>query len=373
MSIRLLIANGNDVRAQEIKGYIENAMPGVFEIKTAEDQEKCYRVAKNFLPNIVILNCHVSMGGFGLAKQLKNLRNGIRLVFISSSNDISLAQKAIECKADGYVLEPVKSVELISQIERLKDDIEKEEAYLKEQQLMRDRQAIIEQQFDTFVEDCNKLNVHSICEETLMLAASGEREQFAQYFQKKYFQNIDQKSFFYIKYMCYTIVNGLHLATQKKGVDIELLFGMQAIWDKLASFQSTEEIINWLKNFIYMVIQHIAESDKNTHQRLISAIKNMIDKDVYAIESVEHIAKELKISSSYAKNIFKKYTGITIFTYLFNKRMEVAKSLLDMPELRIYEIAEKLGYKSKAYFSSAFQKYTGMTPNEYRKRMGKGL
>ena len=53
--------------------------------------------------------------------------------------------------------------------------------------------------------------------------------------------------------------------------------------------------------------------------------------------------------------------------------MEVAKSLLDMPELRIYEIAEKLGYKSKAYFSSAFQKYTGMTPNEYRKRMGKGL
>ena len=129
----------------------------------------------------------------------------------------------------------------------------------------------------------------------------------------------------------------------------------------------------WIMNGNNMVIQHIAESDKNTHQRLISAIKNMIDKDVYAIESVEHIAKELKISSSYAKNIFKKYTGITIFTYLFNKRMEVAKSLLDMPELRSYEIAEKLGYKSKAYFSSAFQKYTGMTPNEYRKRMGKGL
>ena len=81
----------------------------------------------------------------------------------------------------------------------------------------------------------------------------------------------------------------------------------------------------------------------------------------------EQIAKELNISSSHAKNVFKKYTGITIFDYLFEKRMDEAKKLLSDTDLHIYQIAEKLGYRSKAYFSSAFQKYTGVTPNAWRK------
>ena len=61
-----------------------------------------------------------------------------------------------------------------------------------------------------------------------------------------------------------------------------------------------------------------------------------------------------------------KYTGKTISDYVIEKRMEEAKKLLSDPYVKVYEVAEKVGYKSKAHFSEIFKKSTGMTPKEFR-------
>ncbi len=46
--------------------------------------------------------------------------------------------------------------------------------------------------------------------------------------------------------------------------------------------------------------------------------------------------------------------------------MEAAKELLSDPYIKVYEVAEKVGYKSKAHFTESFKKYTGVTPKEFR-------
>ena len=55
-----------------------------------------------------------------------------------------------------------------------------------------------------------------------------------------------------------------------------------------------------------------------------------------------------------------------MFDYLFEKRMEQAKQLLSDPYRKVYEVADMVGYKSKAYFSEAFRRYTGLTPRDYQ-------
>lgn len=42
--------------------------------------------------------------------------------------------------------------------------------------------------------------------------------------------------------------------------------------------------------------------------------------------------------------------------------------LLSDPTLKIYEIAERMGYKNIIYFNRQFKQITGMTPGEYRKK-----
>jgi two-component system, response regulator YesN len=52
--------------------------------------------------------------------------------------------------------------------------------------------------------------------------------------------------------------------------------------------------------------------------------------------------------------------------YLAIVRIEEAKRLLRNSLLKVYEIAEKVGYKSNSYFSAVFKESCGMTPLEYR-------
>ena len=47
-------------------------------------------------------------------------------------------------------------------------------------------------------------------------------------------------------------------------------------------------------------------------------------------------------------------------------RMEKAKKLLQESEFKIYEISEICGYNSVKHFISAFKKYTGTTPMQYK-------
>jgi YesN/AraC family two-component response regulator len=55
--------------------------------------------------------------------------------------------------------------------------------------------------------------------------------------------------------------------------------------------------------------------------------------------------------------------------YLFIQRMERAKWLLANTELKVYEIAGEVGYKEIDWFYKRFKAYTGVSANEYRKRV----
>ena len=48
--------------------------------------------------------------------------------------------------------------------------------------------------------------------------------------------------------------------------------------------------------------------------------------------------------------------------------MEKAKDLRRDPNRKIYEIAMMTGYSNIPYFSTAFKKYTGCPPSEYREK-----
>lgn len=370
MKLRLLIADDNAIQIESILTYVNWEELGITEIKTSKDGEECYEIAKSFKPHIVILDIEMPRcDGMELAQRLRRLDKKVKLIFITCHEKFEYAKKAIEFGASAYILKPISYRELKEvaknvtfELKREMQSVEWEKEYLKKQQ-----------QIDYEIVDENdkieKLDIFEIKDEILDLIEKRKEEEIISFFKEKYFFEISEKSFSYAKYICYSILNALHLAAKSKNVNIEDLFDSSVIvWDKLATFNNSEEIVNWLLNLSFMIIKHIKQLEENVHQKLVYDIKTMIDQSLYTIESVEQIARTLKVSSSYAKNTFKKYMGITIFDYLFEKRMQEAKNMLEYTDMRIYEIAEKLGYKSKAYFSSAFQKYTGITPNEYRKQ-----
>lgn len=82
--------------------------------------------------------------------------------------------------------------------------------------------------------------------------------------------------------------------------------------------------------------------------------------------SIGSIARHLGISEGHLSHIFKKETGQTLLGYLTRYRIEMAKVLLRDYRVKIYEVAEKVGYQDISYFSSIFKKIEGISPSEYQ-------
>ena len=77
------------------------------------------------------------------------------------------------------------------------------------------------------------------------------------------------------------------------------------------------------------------------------------------------IAENLRISEGHLSHIFRRETGFTLIEYLTQYRIFQSTKLLAEHKLKIYEIAEAVGFRDIAYFSGTFRKLTGKPPSEF--------
>lgn len=92
--------------------------------------------------------------------------------------------------------------------------------------------------------------------------------------------------------------------------------------------------------------------------------ENLIDK---GLPSVQWIADELLLSSSYLSSMLKSLTGQSTQQHIHNKLIEKAKEKLSTTQLSISEIAYHLGFERPASFTKLFKNKTEMSPLEFRK------
>lgn len=65
--------------------------------------------------------------------------------------------------------------------------------------------------------------------------------------------------------------------------------------------------------------------------------------------------------------------GLTFRDYLRNYRIEKAIHFLTNTNMKIYEIAQAVGYSDSAHFIRAFKKVTGKNPDDYSEQIRESL
>jgi AraC-like DNA-binding protein len=64
--------------------------------------------------------------------------------------------------------------------------------------------------------------------------------------------------------------------------------------------------------------------------------------------------------------------GLTYAEVVAQTRLETARKMLDDPGKKIGDVARTLGYSDAAHFTRAFQRWTGLTPTDFRRRAETG-
>lgn len=112
----------------------------------------------------------------------------------------------------------------------------------------------------------------------------------------------------------------------------------------------------------------LSESNNTSNNTAIRLAKEYIVNNFNKNITLKDVADEVFLSQNYLSELFKKETGEGFYDFISKYRIRKAKEILITTNLKIYEVAEKVGYNDSITFGRAFKKITGVTPNSFRNK-----
>ncbi len=128
--------------------------------------------------------------------------------------------------------------------------------------------------------------------------------------------------------------------------------------------RTIHELHRYMVHAICSVMNQAEEGSTDT---IIRRMVDLIHRNYDSNLKLESLSDVFNYNSAYLGKLFKHYTGEYFNTYVDKVRIEQAKKLLDRG-LKVYQVAERVGYSNVDYFHSKFRKYVGISPSSYRKK-----
>lgn len=126
-----------------------------------------------------------------------------------------------------------------------------------------------------------------------------------------------------------------------------------------------------LTNKLFIDMSHCMSPDnhKKTGIVYVDSAMMYINTHLFKKISIKEIADHVGISSVYLQKLFQTQHGKTIHKAITDKRITLAKHLLEQSNLGIEKIANQCGYGSREQLAYEFKKLVGMSPSRYRKEI----
>ncbi|CUX29707.1 response regulator transcription factor [Clostridium sp. C105KSO13] len=219
---------------------------------------------------------------------------------------------------------------------------------------------------ETFEENQKKeARPHVSSSKILGLLTEGKSQELSTYIHDVFIGVKDQGSYTGVEHTFIDFLSIAKSSVERLNIPITENFASKLDydnWNILTSAGETEvyihDIFNGILDFMSRGISGYSASVK----KALAYVEEHYASN-FTLEDVAHCGE---ISKSYLSMLFKQETGINFVTYLNQYRIKKGKKLLTDTNLKIYEIAEEIGFGSPYYFSRVFKEVTGMQCKEYR-------
>lgn len=126
-----------------------------------------------------------------------------------------------------------------------------------------------------------------------------------------------------------------------------------------------------LEEGAYRIFRGIEQNQAAGISKTIQQAQDYIREHFAQKINLQDIADLLELSKGHLSSLFKQETGMTIWNYVVFVRMGKARELLLHTPMKTYEVALQVGYEDQTHFSQLFKEHNGLTPSEYRRRLGR--
>jgi len=133
----------------------------------------------------------------------------------------------------------------------------------------------------------------------------------------------------------------------------------------------------YFKGKVYELLSHYFNraEDANTEQCpflvdednviKIRKAKDIVIANMAEPPGLQELADQVGINLKRLKMGFRQIYGDSVYSFLFDYKMEYARKLLDSGSYNVNEVGLKIGYSTSSHFIAAFKKKFGTTPKKY--------
>ena len=345
------ISSGKLRRYFDLKNFSDplRVLKGYFEAR---------KLMKKYKPDIVILDIQMPlMTGMEAAQWIHENYPDIVVVLLTAYEDFKYAQQAIVFQVKRYVIKSNLFEDLPKALEEISEELKKDNRSEKNRT-------------EVYAGQKNKLNdneLNKIVCNIISCMQSGDENVCMEEMQKLR-SAIRDYSDSYIRSAAILFISECHRLYIEYGDDEVTGFDMEQE-DAINLILETKRIIEIEDCLESMMLSFVRKKNKKiqTADELIDSINKFIEKNYTKKISLDLIADAVHANRCYISRIYQDRTGEKLFETINRKKIEIARKYIEDGKMRVYEIADSIGWEDTAYFSRVFKKYTGYSPKEYEK------
>lgn len=179
-----------------------------------------------------------------------------------------------------------------------------------------------------------------------------------------------QNSIHYIRQKIIELLALLFYSAQNLGINTNALLDEQnPIYVRILSAVNIFDIQKIVLDAAQIIIEQIQSKRMDSKNRAIRCAKQYISNNYTDPQlNLHKVSDHVNLSSNYLAQLFRRFENCSFAEYLNRVRIEQAQKKLLTTHMRVYEIAQVVGFQNTKYFFQVFKQITGMRPREFYQR-----
>lgn len=175
----------------------------------------------------------------------------------------------------------------------------------------------------------------------------------------------------YLRSVCLELLAASRRVLHEEGASLTAEVFSPENLDHLMRLETIPSLCIWLTEIVSTMAETLARRRRHRSAALADRVRTYIREHYAEDISIHDAARAVYLTPNYLGTIFRLEQGETFTDYLNRVRIEEAKGLFrTRPYLRVYQVAELIGFKNVGYFSNKFRRLVGVPPGEYRAAAG---
>lgn len=109
--------------------------------------------------------------------------------------------------------------------------------------------------------------------------------------------------------------------------------------------------------------------DNEKDARKLKEAKDILLQKIDNPPILKELSEMTGLSEYKLKEGFKQVYGTTVYGFVLDKKLEIARENLEKGEMQVKDIAYEIGYENPSHFIAAFKKKYGITPKQFAKQV----